>query len=87
MSNIVSIKKYLSDKEQLVIDCSQKEGSKIAFDLMDHEPKNTDNTGILFSIWITLTTQLILRGWTQAQLIKEVKYYNKVAQDIKETPD
>lgn len=73
----------MADKEQLVIDCSTKEGDKIAFDLMDHEPTNTDNTGILFSIWTTLMVQLMLRGWTQAELIKEVKHYNKVAQNIK----
>jgi hypothetical protein len=81
--NILSIKEYLDRKEKLLIDYSTKEGDRIAFDLMDYEPKGTDNTGILFAIWTTILTQLILRGWKPTELMKEIKYYNQVAQDIK----
>ena len=81
--NILSIREYLDRKEKLLIDYSTKEGDRIAFDLMDYEPKGTDNTGILFAIWTTLLTSLMLRGWKPDELVKEIKHYHKIAQDIK----
>ncbi len=68
--------------ESAEIEYSTKLGDRKAFDLMEYEPAGSHNTAILFSCWTTLLTQLMLRGYKHTDLIKEVKYYKKVADSI-----
>lgn len=84
MAKIYNFQDHKNNTENAVIDRSTDVGHKIAFDLMDIEPQGTDNTGILFSIWVTLTVQLLLRGWTAVELRKEITHYRKVAKKIVE---
>tara|TARA_R110000744_G_scaffold171511_1_gene290043 strand:+ start:1193 stop:1450 length:258 start_codon:yes stop_codon:yes gene_type:complete len=83
MKNVIDIQKYKDEIEKAEIDKSTRLGDKLAFDLMDIEPKGTDNTAILFSAWTTVATQLMLRGWSAAELKKEITTYNKIANKIK----
>jgi hypothetical protein len=80
---VISLKDWLNNKENAVIDRSTKTGDRIAFDLFNYEPDGTDNTAILFSVWTTILTQLILRGWSKNDLEKELDFYEQVAGDIK----
>ena len=82
-NTVISLRDWLNNKENAVIDRSTKTGDTIAFDLFDYEPTGTDNTAILFSVWTTILTQLILRGWTKNDLIKELAFYEQIAGDIK----
>ena len=82
MKNVIDIQKYKDSIEAAEFARSTELGDKLAFDLMDIEPKGTDNTAILFAAWITITVQLLLRGWTPAELRKEITTYNKIANKI-----
>lgn len=82
MKNIIDIQKYKDSIENAEIAKSTKLGDKLAFDLMDIEPEGTDNTAILYAAWVTITVQLLLRGFDHSQLKKEITHYNQVARDM-----
>ena len=83
MAQVYNLQDHKDNTENAVMNKSLDVGNNIAFDLMDMQPQGTDNTGILFSIWTSLATQLMLRGWTAAELRKEITHYSKVAKQIK----
>ena len=87
MTKIVDIKKYKDQLENQIMTRSLKLGDKLAFDMMKVEPKGTDNTDILYSAFTTILVQLMLRGFTDKELKKDITFYNKIANNIKKEHD
>lgn len=82
MTKVTNLQDYKQAQEQAVIDASTVLGNDIAFDLMDIEPRGTDNTAMLYSAWFNLTICLMLRGWTGRELRKDVTSASKIAKDM-----
>ena len=88
MAEIINFDDYLNKLvddtiENVVMEKSIEVGRDVSLDLMEIEPEGTENTGILFSIWSTLTTTLMIRGWEANELRKSVTYHKKEADEIK----
>lgn len=83
MKNVIDLQNYKDEIEKAEIEKSTRLGDALAFNLMDIEPAGTDNTAILFAAWVTITIQLLIRGWSPAELRKTITSYNKIANEIK----
>ena len=83
MAEVIDIEVF---KEKLMhneLDASMAVGNEIAFNfLFTLEPKGTDNTAILYSIWNTLSIQLMLRGFKAAELRKDISSNSNLAKNI-----
>ena len=59
--------------------------SDMSLDVFDYETKDTDNTMIIFGLWVNLLVCLYLRGWTKENLIEELDTYQKIAIEMQDT--
>ena len=85
MSNVIDIKTHQAKLEDRVIKESLAVASDMSLDVFDFETKDTDNTTIIFGLWVNLLVRLYLRGWTKENLIEELDTYQKIAKEMQET--
>ena len=85
MSNVIDIKTHQAKLEDRVIKESLAVASDMSLDVFDYETKDTDNTMIIFSLWVNLLVCLYLRGWTKENLIEELDTYQKIAIEMQDT--
>jgi hypothetical protein len=85
MSNVIDIKTHQAKLEDRVIKESLAVASDMSLDVFDYETKDTDNTMIIFGLWVNLLVCLYLRGWTKENLIEELDTYQKIAKEMQDT--
>ena len=85
MSNVIDIKTHQAKLEDRVIKESLAVASDMSLDVFDYETKDTDNTMIIFSLWVNLLVCLYLRGWTKENLIEELDTYQKIEIEMQDT--
>ena len=76
-SNITSLADHKAKKEDKILNASVDLSDTLAEILCSHEPKGTDNSQILFTMFVNLIVILNLIGWSEKNLKKQVTEYCK----------